>query len=185
MGATPRGEVASRLAVETIANHFQTTQDEQELTWPTRWIRGHRFQTNRLVSAIKLANLKSTRRRNATATATAWEPRWFPSCLPAAPLLIGHVGDSRRVPSARRKLEQMTQATPCSTDYIKMSVSPRPRPRIFSTKTFIVRAPGHETLGRGGRDCGIQPRLGDLYLLCTDGLSAWCPTPSSLKLQPA
>jgi len=67
MGATPRAS-ASRLAVETIANHFQTTQDDRA-DWPYKMDRGHRFQTNRLVSAIKLANLKIYEEAERTATA--------------------------------------------------------------------------------------------------------------------
>ena len=58
MGGHASGEVASRLAVETISGFFRTTQDEQQLTWPFKMDRGHRYDINRLVTAIKLANLK-------------------------------------------------------------------------------------------------------------------------------
>jgi len=60
------GKVAAGWLWKTIGQPLQTTHDEQKLTWPYKMDRGHRFQTNRLVSAIKLANLKiyEERRRN-------------------------------------------------------------------------------------------------------------------------
>src|ERR1043166_9003359 len=58
MGGHASGEVASRMAVETIVNFFRETQDEQELTWPFKIDRGHRQDINRMVTAIKLANLR-------------------------------------------------------------------------------------------------------------------------------
>ena len=58
MGGHASGEVASKLAVETISGFFRTTEDEQQLTWPFKMDRGHRYDVNRVVTAIKLANLK-------------------------------------------------------------------------------------------------------------------------------
>jgi protein phosphatase len=58
MGGHASGEVASKMAVDTIAGFFRATQDEQQLTWPFKMDRGHRYDVNRMVTAIKLANLK-------------------------------------------------------------------------------------------------------------------------------
>ena len=58
MGGHASGEVASRMAVDTIVGFFKATQDDQQLTWPFKMDHGHRYDTNRMVTAIKLANLK-------------------------------------------------------------------------------------------------------------------------------
>ena len=58
MGGHASGEVASRMAVETIVGFFKATQDDQQLTWPFKMDHGHRYDVNRMVTAIKLANLK-------------------------------------------------------------------------------------------------------------------------------
>ena len=58
MGGHASGEVASRMAVDTIVEFFSATQDDQQLTWPYKMDRGKRYDENRLVTAIKLANLR-------------------------------------------------------------------------------------------------------------------------------
>src|ERR1044071_433365 len=58
MGGHASGEVPSRMAVETIVDYFKSTGEEQTLTWPFKVDRGIRADVTRLVTAIKLANLK-------------------------------------------------------------------------------------------------------------------------------
>ena len=58
MGGHASGEVASRMAVDTIVGFFKATQDDQQLTWPFKMDRGHRYDVNRMVTGIKLANLQ-------------------------------------------------------------------------------------------------------------------------------
>src|SRR5438045_2107541 len=58
MGGHASGEVASQIAVETVVAYFRDTADELETTWPYK-IDGHdRYDRNRLVTAVKLANQK-------------------------------------------------------------------------------------------------------------------------------
>src|SRR5262249_57056535 len=58
MGGHASGEVASRLAVETVAQHFRDTAEEAELTWPYKLEHTDRHDANRLVCGVKLANLE-------------------------------------------------------------------------------------------------------------------------------
>src|ERR1700761_3114640 len=53
MGGHASGEVASRMAVETIVGFFKATQDDQQLTWPFKMDHANRYETNRMVTAIK------------------------------------------------------------------------------------------------------------------------------------
>ena len=104
MGGHASGEVASRMAVDTIVGFFKATQDDQQLTWPYKMDHGNRYDANRMITAIKLANLQaSTSRRRAIRAATAWAPRSSRRCSPIEALVIGHVGDSRALPAARRR----------------------------------------------------------------------------------
>ena len=57
MGGHASGEVASRMAVDTVVEYFRETQEEQTLTWPFKVDRGHMVEQNRLITAVKLANL--------------------------------------------------------------------------------------------------------------------------------
>ena len=58
MGGHASGEVASRLAVETVVAHFKATHGEAELTWPFKLDHADQLSKNRLITGIKLANLK-------------------------------------------------------------------------------------------------------------------------------
>src|SRR5579871_3179915 len=54
MGGHASGEVASKLAVETIVQYFRDTVDDGELTWPFKLDHDDRFPANRLVTGIKM-----------------------------------------------------------------------------------------------------------------------------------
>ena len=58
MGGHASGEVASRLAVELINDHFNETGKQQTLTWPYKVDRDLRTHVNRMVTGIMLANLE-------------------------------------------------------------------------------------------------------------------------------
>ena len=58
MGGHASGEVASRMAVDTMVEFFQKTTDDQVLTWPYKVDREVRADVTRMVTAVKLANLK-------------------------------------------------------------------------------------------------------------------------------
>jgi protein phosphatase len=170
MGGHASGEVASRLAVETIVGHFQRTENEQELTWPYKVDRGQRFQTNRLVSAIKLANLKIYEEAERKDDCRGMGTTAVTTLFADGALLIGHVGDSRLYRLRGGKLEQMTQDHSLLNDYVKMKRLSPGEIAAFPHKNVIVRALGMKP----SIEVDVivdQPRLGDLYLLCTDGLS--------------
>jgi protein phosphatase len=170
MGGHASGEVASRLAVETIAGHFQSTEDEQELTWPYKMDRGHRFQTNRLVNAIKLANLKIYDEAERNSDCHGMGTTVVSALFAGGALLIGHVGDSRLYRLRDGKLEQMTEDHSLLNDYIKMKRLSAAEIANFAHKNVIVRALGM----KASIEVDViieQPRMGDLYVLCSDGLS--------------
>jgi protein phosphatase len=181
MGGHASGEVASRLAVETIANHFQVTEEEQELTWPYKVDRAHRFQINRLVSAIKLANLKIFDEAERNSDCRGMGTTVVSVLFADGAIMIGHVGDSRLYRLRDGKLEQMTQDHSLLNDYIKMKRLSAGEIANFPHKNVIVRALGMKP----SVEVDIivdQPRLGDMYLLCTDGLSGMVPDPELAEI---
>ena len=174
MGGHASGEVASRLAVETVVSHFQSTENEQELTWPYKVDRGNRFHINRLVSAIKLANLKIHEEAERNSDCRGMGTTLVSTLFADGSLVIGHVGDSRLYRLRGCRLEQMTQDHSQLNDYIKMKRLSPAEIANFQHKNVIVRALGMKPSVEV--DVIVdQPRLGDLYLLCTDGLSGMVP----------
>src|SRR4051812_18332012 len=58
MGGHASGEVASRMAVDTMVDFFHATSEETLVTWPYKMERESRSDVTRLVTSIKLANYK-------------------------------------------------------------------------------------------------------------------------------
>ena len=58
MGGHNAGEVASKLALETIKGFVDKSEKEKEITWPYGLDVNLSFHGNRLCTAIKLANRK-------------------------------------------------------------------------------------------------------------------------------
>ena len=59
MGGHASGEVASRMAVDTVVDYFRATAEEHTATWPYKVDRDQlRAEITRLVVGIKVANQK-------------------------------------------------------------------------------------------------------------------------------
>src|SRR5687768_17784038 len=58
MGGHASGEVASKMAAETIGEFYQRTREDEDATWPYKMDRSLSYIENRLVCAVKLANLR-------------------------------------------------------------------------------------------------------------------------------
>ena len=58
MGGHASGEVASKMAVDAMQEFFSQTQDDPERTWPYKMDRSKGYEENRLITGIKLANLR-------------------------------------------------------------------------------------------------------------------------------
>ena len=170
MGGHASGEVASKMAVETIAGFFKETQDEQEITWPYKIDRGHHHAINRMVTAIKLANLKIHEEAQRNPACKGMGTTVVSSLFDDDALVIGHVGDSRLYRLREGMFDQMTEDHSLLNDYIKMKHLTPEEIAVFPHKNVIVRALGMKPTVQV--DIIVdQPRLGDVYLLCSDGLS--------------
>jgi protein phosphatase len=83
---------------------------------------------------------------------------------------LAHVGDSRVYRMRESKLEQLTEDHSLLNDYIKMKRLTPEEIANFPHKNVIVRALGMKDTVKVDTRLE-QPRAGDLYLLCSDGLS--------------
>ena len=120
MGGHASGEVASRMAVDTIVGFFKATQDDQQLTWPFKMDHGNRYDTNRMVTAIKLANLKIHEQAQKDPRCHGMGTTVVSTLFADRALVIGHVGDSRLYRRRDGALKQLTEDHSLLNDYIKM-----------------------------------------------------------------
>lgn len=170
MGGHASGEVASKLAVETIAGFFKTTQDEQQLTWPFKMDRGHRYDINRLITAIKLANLKIHEQAQRDPNCHGMGTTVLSTLFLDNALIVGHVGDSRLYRRRESAFDQLTEDHSLLNDYIKMKHLSPDEIAAFPHKNVIVRALGMRDTVQVDVHVDV-PRMGDVYVLCSDGLS--------------
>jgi protein phosphatase len=170
MGGHASGEVASRMAVETVADHFKATADEAELTWPYKLDHSDRFDANRLVNGIKLANLEIYERAQREESCHGMGTTIVASLFLDDKVVIGHVGDSRVYRYREGQLTQLTEDHSLLNDYIKMKRLGPDEAGKFPHKNVIVRALGMKESVQV--DLVADPHhVGDVYLMCSDGLS--------------
>jgi PPM family protein phosphatase len=181
MGGHASGEVASRMAVETISGFFKATQDEQQMTWPFKMDRGHRYDVNRMITAIKLANLKIHEQAQKDPRCHGMGTTVVSTLFLDDAIVVGHVGDSRLYRRRDGSFEQITEDHSLLNDYIKMKHLSPEEIASFPHKNVIVRALGMKDTVQV--DVHVDsPRLGDVYLLCSDGLSGMISDPQIAEL---
>jgi len=170
MGGHASGEVASRMAVETISGFFKATQEEQQLTWPFKMDKGHRYDVNRMVTAIKLANLKIHEQAQKDPRCHGMGTTVVSALFLDDALVVGHVGDSRLYRRRDGAFEQITEDHSLLNDYIKMKHLSPDEIAAFPHKNVIVRALGMKESVQVDL-LSDQTKVNDTYLLCSDGLS--------------
>ncbi len=180
MGGHASGEVASQIAVETLANFFIDTSRDQEITWPFKEDRSLTYDENRLVTGIKLAN------RRVFETAQS-DPRYRGMGTTVVTLLagatgayLGHVGDSRGYVVRAGQISQVTEDHSLLNDYLKVHKLTQEEIEHFPHKNVIVRALGmKDTVVVDIKK--LDPKPNDVYAICSDGLSGMVPDDQILQ----
>ena len=173
MGGHVAGEVASRVAVEAIeAFTEETAGADRNRTWPFPFDPSISLEANRLKAAFRIAN-----RKIAAAIADSQDLRGMATT--ASALLCGprgacvaHVGDSRvYVLRADDGLIQITHDHSWVEEQVRAGTLSASAARQHPWRNVVTRALS------GGEDpevdvTEIDPKPGDRYLLCSDGLFA-------------
>jgi protein phosphatase len=177
MGGHASGEVASELAVTTLVEYFEETRDDYQITWPYKLEHGDKQDKNRLVTSIKLANLRIFEAAQREAQYRGMGTTIVAALFLDDGLIIGHVGDSRAYRIRGDRIEQITDDHSLLNDYVKMKKLTPEEIENFPHKNVIVRALGmRETVMVDLHD--ERPRIGDIYILCSDGLSGMIDDPA-------
>ena len=170
MGGHASGEVASKLAVDTMVAYFHKTSDMQPLTWPFKVDRDIRAEVNRMVTSIMLANVEIHEMAARDAACRGMGTTLDAINFLDDTVIIGHVGDSRVYRHREGELIQVTEDHSLINDYIKMKRVTVEEAENWPHKNVIVRALGMKDTVQVDI-VNETPRIGDCYLLCSDGLS--------------
>jgi PPM family protein phosphatase len=170
MGGHASGEVASQLAIDTMREFFATTQDDPDKTWPYKMDRTRGYEENRLVTGIKLSNLRIFETARHNPAQRGMGTTIVSLLVTQQGVYLAHVGDSRVYRLRDNLLEQLTEDHSLLNDYKKMKHLTEEEIANFPHKNVIVRALGmKETVKVDTRF--EEPRLGDIMCLCSDGLA--------------
>ncbi|MCB9545835.1 MAG: Stp1/IreP family PP2C-type Ser/Thr phosphatase [Myxococcales bacterium] len=181
MGGHASGEVASQMSVETLAEFFRATAEDDEITWPFKMEKGRKYEESRVVTGIRLSNRRifesASRDSKLKGMGTTIVVTFFvnDTCY------VGHVGDSRVYRFRAGELTQLTEDHSLLNDYIKMRQLTPEEIEAFPHKNVIVRALGmKETVQVDVMQ--ERPLAGDVYLLCSDGLSGMVTDPDMARI---
>jgi len=171
MGGHAAGEVASRVAVDTIQTFItETAGADKNRTWPFPFEPAISLEGNRLKAAFRLAN-----RQIANAMADSADLRGMAttaSAVLAGPhsACIAHVGDSRVYAMRKGELHQVTDDHSWVEEQVRAGTMSSSAARQHPWRNVVTRALS------GGTDPEIdtvelKPDTGERLLLCSDGLS--------------
>ena len=176
MGGHNAGEVASKIAVDTIAEFFHAAREDEDVTWPYKLDPTLSFDANKLMVCVKFAN-----RRIFKCSILTPEYSGMGTTIVSIlafdgqdELYVAHVGDSRCYCLHDGQLSQVTEDHSLVNEYIKAGQITKEQAKTFPNKNVIMRALGM----KDNVLIDIQKRpacAGDIYLLCSDGLSDMVP----------
>ena len=165
MGGYEGGEVASRIVVETLLSFFELNDGDVEVTWPVGLNHALSFVENLVSVGLQLANREVIKRK--TGPLSAMGSTAVVIALQRGRVVVGHVGDSRVYRLREHRLEQLTEDHSLMAELRRQGVEKLPGEQFAH---IITRAVGiRADVGPEVRSEAV--REGDVYLLCSDGLT--------------
>jgi PPM family protein phosphatase len=170
MGGQASGEVASRLATETILAHCLEAEENPALPFIGERLGGVSELSNRLASAVRVANgvvhqasQQNPEQQGMGATVVA---AWFKNDR----LSLAHVGDSRVYRLRGEMLEQLTSDHSFVAEQVRRGLMTQEEAAQSQLQNVLMRALGV--------DPEVEPDVteelvmdGDTILMCSDGLT--------------
>ena len=169
MGGHNAGEVASRMAVETLSAFIEKSHREKEITWPYGLDVNLSFDGNRLKTAIKLANRKVFKAADNREEYTGMGTTAVAALVSGNVMTVGSAGDSRCYLMRDGKLTQLTRDDSWVSAAWSEGILSAQEIEKHPLRNVITKAVGaKDTLDLDIVEHHFQK--GDVALLCSDGL---------------
>jgi serine/threonine protein phosphatase PrpC len=154
MGGAQAGEIASKLAATALEDTDSGSLSGRE----------------RVVSLIQEANTRVYERSNADPSASGMGTTMTVALVEGREVTIGHVGDSRAYVARDGRLEQLTEDHSLVNELMKSGKLSPEEAETHPQRSVITRALGTDP------DVDIdaftvEAQMGDVFLLCSDGLT--------------
>jgi serine/threonine protein phosphatase PrpC len=155
MGGAQAGEVAARLATAAFREYHEADELGGE---------------ERVAAIIQEANRRIYERARADTEVSGMGTTITAALLEGGQIVIGHVGDSRAYRVRDGRLEQLTNDHSLVADLVRSGrISPE-EADTHPQRSVITRALGTDP-GVDVDSLAVDAQPGDLYLLCSDGLT--------------
>jgi len=175
MGGHAAGQVASRLAIETVASFIRRSATDTDFSWPYGLEQSMSLEGNRLRTAIHLANRRVFRTAESTDDYSGMGTTIVGLLMNGPRISIAHVGDSRLYLLSDRGLLQLTHDDSWAATILSQDASLTPediaRHPMRNVLTNVLGA--REQVEVHLRERGL--RGGEALLLCSDGLYGVLP----------
>jgi protein phosphatase len=169
MGGHNAGEVASRMAIETISAFITRSAVEKEITWPWGLDANMSFDANRLKTAIRLANARVFQAADNREELTGMGTTVVTALVSGDTMTIGSAGDSRCYLVKKGELKQLTRDDSWVSAALGEGILNSDDVERHPLRNVITKAVGaRDAIDLDVLEHDLQP--GDLVMLCSDGL---------------
>jgi protein phosphatase len=171
MGGHSCGEVASAMAVESVAAFFRHARLDEESTWPYAYDDSYSFTANKLRTAVSVANEKIHAYSQEHPESRGMGTTIVASAITGTILSIAYVGDSRAYLFRDGDLELLTSDHSWVNEQVKLGHLSGEEAARHPFRNVITKALG--TRDEAQPDIReLEIRAGDRLILCTDGLNS-------------
>ncbi|MGH9335018.1 MAG: Stp1/IreP family PP2C-type Ser/Thr phosphatase [Vicinamibacteria bacterium] len=174
MGGHNAGEIASRIAVETVSNFVQRSGAEEEITWPYGVDPKLSLNANRLLTAVMLANKRVWKEADQRQDYTGMGTTIVAALADDDVISFVSAGDSRAYRLRKDEFQQITVDDSWVQAAVDEGVLLPEEAESHPMKNIITKAIGaKENIDITVEEYSLEND--DLFLLCSDGLHGMVP----------
>jgi len=180
MGGHAAGEIASRIAVDSI-NEFIVHTKEDDGTWPHAYDEHYKRSTNRLMAAVRMANTRVLEAMRKDARLRGMGTTVVACMADDTTVSVAHVGDSRAYMIRDGQLSRITNDHSWVFEQVQAGMLTEAEAEKHPLRNVITRALGG-ALQVTPDASEIDAKPGDVFLLCSDGLTGMVPESEILRV---
>jgi serine/threonine protein phosphatase PrpC len=180
MGGHAAGEIASRIAVDSISEFILHTK-EDDGTWPHAYDEQFKRSTNRLMAAVRMANTRVLEAMRKDARLRGMGTTVVAAIADGDVMSFAHVGDSRAYLIRDNALTRITNDHSWVFEQVQAGMLTEAEAEKHPLRNVITRALGG-ALQVNPDASEIQAKPGDMFLLCSDGLTGMVPEDEILRI---
>src|SRR3984893_8918491 len=180
MGGHAAGEVASRIAGDSISEFILHSKTDDG-TWPHAYDEHYRRTSNRLMAAVRLANTRVLEAMRKDARLRGMGTTVVAAISDDNVMSVAHVGDSRAYLIRDGPLSRLTNDHPWVFEQVQAGMLTEAEAEKHPLRNVITRALGG-ALSVNPDAAEVESQAGDVYLLCSDGLTGMVPEEEILRV---